>query len=154
MGALAGCDPTIMGIGPIPAIKKIFEKTGLSPKDIGAIELNEAFASQSLACIRDLKLDNENAPFDKVNVWGGAIALGHPLGQSGARVLVTLLNVMKTEFPNERYGLASLCGAFGNGAALPYRKSIIIVSGTSNSIYPPETAYNLKNVICRFLLAL
>ncbi len=122
MGVLAGCDPTIMGIGPIPAIKKLFEKKGLSPKDIGAIELNEAFASQSLACIRDLKLDNENAPFDRVNVWGGAIALGHPLGQSGARVIVTLLNIMKTEFPNEKYGLASLCGAFGNAGALLIEK--------------------------------
>lgn len=121
-GTLAGCEPTVMGIGPIPAIKKLFARTGLSAKDIGAVELNEAFASQALACIRDLKLDKDNAPFDKVNVWGGAIALGHPLGQSGARLLVTLLNVMKTEFPNEKYGLASLCGAFGNAGALLIEK--------------------------------
>ncbi|PKL37786.1 MAG: acetyl-CoA C-acyltransferase [Spirochaetae bacterium HGW-Spirochaetae-1] len=121
-GVLAGCDPTVMGIGPIPAVKKLFQKTGLSPKDIGAIELNEAFASQSLACIRELKLDKENAPFDKVNVWGGALALGHPLGQSGARIIITLLNVMKTEFPDARYGLASLCGAFGNAGALLIEK--------------------------------
>ncbi len=116
-GVLAGCDPTVMGIGPIPAVTKLFKRTGLGPGDIGPIELNEAFASQSLACIRDLKLDNENAPFKRVNVWGGAIALGHPLGQSGARILITLLNIMKTEFPDEKYGMASLCGAFGNAGA-------------------------------------
>jgi acetyl-CoA acetyltransferase family protein len=121
-GVLAGCDPTVMGIGPIPAVTKLFKRTGLSPKDIGPIELNEAFASQSLACIRDLKLDKENAPFDRVNVWGGALALGHPLGQSGARIVVTLLNIMKTDFPEARYGLASLCGAFGNAGALLVEK--------------------------------
>jgi acetyl-CoA acetyltransferase family protein len=121
-GVLAGCDPTLMGIGPIPAVQKLFKRTGLTPADIGPVELNEAFASQSLACIRDLKLDNENAPFKRVNVWGGAIALGHPLGQSGARLIVTLLNVLKTDFPNEKYGLASLCGAFGNAGALLVEK--------------------------------
>jgi acetyl-CoA acetyltransferase len=122
MGVLEGCDPTLMGIGPIPAVKKLFAKTGLSPQDIGPIELNEAFASQSLACVRELGLDRENAPFDRVNVWGGAIALGHPLGQSGARIVVTLLNVMKSDFPDAKYGLASLCGAFGNAAALLVEK--------------------------------
>jgi acetyl-CoA acetyltransferase family protein len=121
-GALGGCDPTIMGMAPVPAVQKLFKRTGLSPKDIGAVELNEAFASQALACIRELKLDKDNAPFDKVNVWGGAIALGHPLGESGARIVITLLNVMKTDFPNEKYGLASLCGAFGNGGALLIEK--------------------------------
>jgi acetyl-CoA acyltransferase len=121
-GVLAGCDPTLMGIGPIPAVQKLFKRTGLTPADIGPVELNEAFASQSLACIRDLKLDNENAPFKRVNVWGGAIALGHPLGQSGARLIVTLLNILKTDFPNEKYGLASLCGAFGNAGALLVEK--------------------------------
>ena len=124
IGVLAGCDPTVMGIGPIPAVKKLFQKTGLTPKDIGPIELNEAFASQSLACIRSLELDNPNAPFERVNVWGGALALGHPLGQSGARILITLLNVMKTEFPEAKYGLASLCGAFGNAGALLIEKVI------------------------------
>jgi acetyl-CoA acyltransferase len=121
-GMLAGCDPTVMGIGPIPAVQRLFKKTGLGPKDIGPVELNEAFASQALVCIRELKLDNENAPFKRVNVWGGAIALGHPLGQSGARLIVTLLNVLKSDFPNEKYGLASLCGAFGNAAALLVEK--------------------------------
>jgi len=119
---LGGCDPTMMGIAPIPAVEKLFARTGLKADDIGTVELNEAFASQALACIRELKLDKDNAPFDKVNAWGGAIALGHPLGQSGARIIVTLLNVMKTDFPDEKYGLASLCGAFGNGAALLIEK--------------------------------
>ncbi|OHD67653.1 MAG: acetyl-CoA acetyltransferase [Spirochaetes bacterium RBG_16_49_21] len=122
-GVLAGCDPTVMGIGPIPAVRKLFEKTGLTKDDIGPVELNEAFASQALACIRDLRLDNDNAPFKRVNVWGGAIALGHPLGQSGARLIVTLLNIMKADFPNEKYGLASLCGAFGNAAACLIEKA-------------------------------
>jgi acetyl-CoA acyltransferase len=121
-GMFAGCDPTVMGIGPVPAVQKLFERTGLTPADIGAIEINEAFASQSLACIRELKLDKDNAPFDKINVWGGAIALGHPLGESGARIIVTLLNVLKTEFPDEKYGLATLCGGFGNGAAMLVEK--------------------------------
>jgi len=121
-GVLAGCDPTVMGIGPIPAVKKLFERTGLGADDIGPIELNEAFASQALACVRDLKLDNENAPFDRTNVWGGAIALGHPLGQSGARILVTLLNIMKSDFSDAKYGMASLCGAFGNAGALLIEK--------------------------------
>lgn len=121
-GVLGGCDPTLMGIGPIPAVKKLFQRTGLTAKDIGPIELNEAFASQSLACIRDLALDNPNAPFDRVNVWGGALALGHPLGQSGARIIVTLLNIMKTDFPDAKYGMAALCGAFGNAGALLVEK--------------------------------
>ncbi|MGA3086521.1 MAG: thiolase family protein [Thermodesulfobacteriota bacterium] len=121
-GAQAGNDPTVMGLGPIYSVKKLFEKTGLKASDIGAVELNEAFASQALVCIRELKLDSYNAPFKKVNTWGGAIALGHPLGESGARILVTLLNRMKTDYPNEKYGLASLCGGFGNSNAVVIEK--------------------------------
>lgn len=121
-GVQAGCDPTIMGIGPIYAVKKLFQRYGLKAADIGAVEINEAFASQSLACIRDLGLDNANAPFSKTNVWGGALAIGHPLGESGARLLVTLHNVLKTEFPNEKYGLATLCGGFGNANAVVLEK--------------------------------
>jgi acetyl-CoA acyltransferase len=121
-GTQAGNDPSIMGVGPIAAVKKLFAKTGLGPNDIGAVELNEAFASQSLAVIRELKLDNENAPYKKVNTWGGAMALGHPLGQSGARIIVTLLNRLKTDFPNEKYGLATLCGGFGNANAVLIEK--------------------------------
>ncbi|MBU0993557.1 MAG: thiolase family protein [Proteobacteria bacterium] len=122
LGVQEGNDPTIMGMGPELAIKKIFKKTGLTPKDIGAYEINEAFAAQSIACIRETGIDKDNAPFDKVNVWGGALALGHPLGESGARIIVTLLNVMKTEFPKEKYGIATLCGGFGNGAGVLIEK--------------------------------
>ena len=121
-GVQAGCDPSVMGIGPIFAVKKLLEKTGLSVDDIGPVEINEAFASQSLACIRELKLDNENAPFRRVNVWGGATALGHPLGESGARLIVTLLNILKTDFPDEKYGMATLCGGFGNANAILIEK--------------------------------
>jgi len=121
-GCQAGNDPSVMGVGPIDAVNQLFKKTGLGPDDLGAIELNEAFASQSLAVIRELKLDNENAPFKKVNTWGGAMALGHPLGQSGARIIVTLLNRMQTDYPDEKYGLATLCGGFGNANAVLIEK--------------------------------
>jgi acetyl-CoA acyltransferase len=121
-GAQAGNDPTVMGVGPIFSVKKLFEKTGLQAEDIAAVELNEAFASQALACIRELKLDSDNAPLKKVNTWGGAIALGHPLGESGARILVTLLNRMKTDYPDGKYGLATLCGGFGNSNAVVIEK--------------------------------
>ncbi len=121
-GAQVGNDPTIMGMGPELAIKKIFEKTGLTPADIGTYEINEAFGSQALACIRETGIDNDNAPFDKVNTWGGALALGHPLGESGARIIVTLVNVMKTDFPDEKYGIATLCGGFGNGVGVLIEK--------------------------------
>lgn len=115
-GAMAGCDPTIMGIGPIYAVRKLLERTGLTAADIDVVEINEAFASQALACLRDLGLE-ENAPFKKTNLWGGALALGHPLGESGARIVVTLNNIMKTERPDAKYGLATLCGGFGNANA-------------------------------------
>jgi acetyl-CoA acyltransferase len=115
-GAIAGFDPTLMGMTPVPACKKLLERTGLKVKDIDLWEINEAFASQSLACLRELGIA-QNAPFDNVNIWGGALALGHPLGQSGARLIVTLNNIMKNERKDATYGVASLCGAFGNGNA-------------------------------------
>ncbi len=115
-GALGGCDPTVMGIGPIPAVKRLLERTGKKVSDIGLWELNEAFASQSLACLRELGIA-QNAPFDNVNIWGGALAIGHPLGESGCRVLVTLSNIMKYDRKDVKYGVASLCGAFGNAGA-------------------------------------
>lgn len=121
-GTQAGNDPTVMGIGPIFAVPKLFERTGLKPADIGPIEINEAFASQSLACIRELGLDNANAPFERVNAWGGAMALGHPLGESGARIIVTLLNILKNDFPDAKYGMATLCGGFGNANAVLVEK--------------------------------
>ncbi len=115
-GALGGCDPTIMGMAPVPAVKRLLARTGKKISDIGVWELNEAFASQSLACLRELGIA-QNAPFDNVNIWGGALALGHPLGESGARILVTLHNIMKTDRKDAKYGVAALCGAFGNGGA-------------------------------------
>jgi acetyl-CoA acetyltransferase family protein len=121
-GAFAGVDPTVMGIGPVEAVKRLMDKTGVTFDQVGAIELNEAFACQALACIRELGMDKENAPFDKVNMWGGAIALGHPLGESGARVIVTLLNVLATDVPDAKYGMATLCGGFGNAAAVLVEK--------------------------------
>jgi len=111
--AVAGVDPAIMGIGPVPATKKALKRAGLNMKDIGLVELNEAFASQSLACIRDLELDPAI-----VNVNGGAIAIGHPLGCSGTRISATLLHEMKRQ--RIRYGLATMCVGVGQGAAVIY----------------------------------
>ena len=106
----AGVDPKMMGIGPVPATKKALEKAGLSMEEMDLVEANEAFAAQSLAVGRELKIPNE-----KLNVNGGAIALGHPIGASGARVLVTLLHEMKRR--DSRYGLAALCIGGGQGIA-------------------------------------
>ena len=111
--AVAGVDPSIMGIGPVPATKKALERAGLQVSDLDLIELNEAFASQSIACIHDLGLDLE-----KVNVNGGAIALGHPLGCSGIRISTTLLYEMKRR--KSKYGLATMCVGVGQGAAIIY----------------------------------
>jgi acetyl-CoA C-acetyltransferase len=107
----AGVDPRVMGIGPVPAVNKLVSKTGISLNDIGVIEINEAFASQSLAVIQELNLNME-----KVNVNGGAIALGHPLGATGARITTTLLFEMKRR--NEQFGLATLCIGGGQGMAI------------------------------------
>lgn len=115
-GAMAGCDPTIMGIGPIYAVPKLLKRAGLTVDDIDVVEMNEAFASQALACLRDLNLE-DNAPFKKTNLWGGGLALGHPLGESGARIIITLNSIMKTDKPEARYGLATMCGGFGNANA-------------------------------------
>ncbi len=111
--AVAGVDPAIMGIGPVPATNKALERAGLQVADLDLIELNEAFASQSIACIYDLGLDLE-----KVNVNGGAIALGHPLGCSGIRISTTLLYELKRR--KAKYGLATMCVGVGQGAAIIY----------------------------------
>jgi len=111
--AVAGVDPSIMGIGPVPASLKALERAGLTVPDLDLIELNEAFASQSIACIHDLGLDLE-----KVNVNGGAIALGHPLGCSGVRISTTLLHEMRKR--KSKYGLATMCVGVGQGAAIIY----------------------------------
>jgi acetyl-CoA C-acetyltransferase len=108
--AVAAVDPRIMGIGPAPATRKALQKAGLDLADIGLIELNEAFAAQSLAVVKELGLDQ-----DIVNVNGGAIALGHPLGCSGARILTTLLHEMRKR--GTRHGLATICIAGGQGMA-------------------------------------
>ena len=111
VGASAGLAPEIMGLGPVPSTEKALRRSGLSVDDLGSIELNEAFATQSLASMRRLGLDA-----DRVNVDGGAIALGHPLGSSGARLVVTLLGRMERE--DSRYGLATMCVGVGQGSAL------------------------------------
>lgn len=114
--AVTGVDPSIMGIGPVPASQKALQRAGLHTGDLGLIELNEAFASQSLACMRDLELDPA-----KVNVNGGSIAIGHPLGCSGARIITTLLHEMRRQH-NIRYGLATMCVGVGQGAAVVVEK--------------------------------
>jgi acetyl-CoA C-acetyltransferase len=108
--AVAGVDPAVMGLGPIPASRKALERAGLAVGDLDLVELNEAFASQSIACIRELGLDPA-----RVNVDGGAIALGHPLGASGGRLIATLVHGLRRT--GGRYGLASMCIGVGQGIA-------------------------------------
>lgn len=110
---IAGVDPSIMGIGPVPATQKALQRAGLNVNQLDRVELNEAFAAQALACMRDLQLDPS-----KVNVNGGAIALGHPLGCSGSRITATLLHEMRRS--KSRYGLATMCVGVGQGAAIIY----------------------------------
>jgi 3-oxoadipyl-CoA thiolase len=113
--AVAGVDPRVMGIGPIPAVRKLLTRTGVDVEQIDLVELNEAFASQSLVVLRELGLDH-----DKVNVNGGAIAVGHPLGMSGARLVVSLLHELKRR--DGRYGLATLCVGVGQGQAALFER--------------------------------
>ena len=114
--AVAGVDPRVMGIGPVPAVRKLLERVGVEPPALDLVELNEAFASQSLAVVRELGLDEE-----RVNVNGGAIALGHPLGMSGARLVVSLLHELRRR--DGRYGLATMCVGVGQGAAALFERS-------------------------------
>jgi 3-oxoadipyl-CoA thiolase len=111
--AIAGVDPAYMGVGPVPAVQKALKRAGLKMNDIGLVELNEAFASQSLACIRDLKINP-----DIVNVNGGAIAIGHPLGCSGVRISATLIHEMRKR--KVKYGIATMCIGVGQGAAVVF----------------------------------
>jgi len=108
--AVAGVDPAYMGLGPIPATRKVLQRAGLTIQEMDLIELNEAFAVQVLQCVRELEIDEE-----KLNVNGGAIALGHPLGCSGARILTTLLHELERR--EGRYGLATMCIGVGQGIA-------------------------------------
>jgi 3-oxoadipyl-CoA thiolase len=114
--AVAGVDPRVMGIGPVPAVRKLLARAGVEVGDLDLVELNEAFASQSLAVIRELGLDPE-----RVNVNGGAIALGHPLGMSGARLVVTLLHELRRR--RGSYGLATLCVGVGQGQAALFERA-------------------------------
>jgi acetyl-CoA C-acetyltransferase len=114
--AVAGVDPRVMGIGPVPAVRKLLGRVGIDAADIDLVELNEAFASQSLVVIRELGLDPE-----RVNVNGGAIAIGHPLGMSGARLVVTLLHELRRR--GGHYGLATLCVGVGQGQAALFERS-------------------------------
>src|SRR5690349_19483597 len=114
--AVAGVDPRVMGIGPVPAVRKLLDRSGVGVGELDLVELNEAFASQSLVVIRELGLDGE-----KVNVSGGAIALGHPLGMSGARLVVTLLHELRRR--GGRYGLATLCVGVGQGQAALFERA-------------------------------
>jgi acetyl-CoA C-acetyltransferase len=111
----AGVDAAAMGLGPVPAVKALFERTGLLMKDMDVVELNEAFASQVLACDRELGFDRE-----RLNVNGGAIALGHPTGCSGTRIVVTLLHELERR--DGRYGLATLCVSGGQGMAVLFER--------------------------------
>ena len=113
---MAGVDPRVMGIGPVPAVRKLLGRAGVDVADLDLVELNEAFASQSVVVIRELGLDAA-----KVNVNGGAIALGHPLGMSGARLVVSLLHELRRR--GGRYGLATLCVGVGQGQAALFERA-------------------------------
>jgi 3-oxoadipyl-CoA thiolase len=120
--AVAGVDPSCMGLGPVPATRKALERAGLTIEQLDLVELNEAFAVQAIACIRELGLDSR-----KVNIYGGAIALGHPLGASGARILTTLVHALRRT--GGRYGLATMCIGVGQGIA-------VIVESTASAASP------------------
>ncbi len=109
--AVAGVDPSCMGLGPIPATRKALARAGLAASQLDLVELNEAFAVQAIACMRELELDSA-----RVNIYGGAIALGHPLGASGARILTTLVHALRRT--GGRYGLATMCIGVGQGIAV------------------------------------
>jgi acetyl-CoA acetyltransferase len=109
--AVAGVDPSCMGLGPVPATRKALARAGITAAQLDLVELNEAFAAQAIACIRELKLDGA-----RVNTCGGAIALGHPLGASGARILTTLVHALRRT--GGRYGLATMCIGVGQGIAV------------------------------------
>jgi acetyl-CoA acetyltransferase family protein len=113
--AIAGVEPAVMGTGPVPATRKALARAGLQLTDVDLVELNEAFAAQALACIRQLGLDEQ-----RVNVQGGALALGHPLGASGARIATTLIHAMRDR--DATFGLATMCIGFGQGIATIFER--------------------------------
>ncbi|MBL0709716.1 MAG: acetyl-CoA C-acyltransferase, partial [Colwellia sp.] len=113
----AGCDPSTMGYGPVPATNKALKRAGLSIEDIELFEFNEAFAAQALSCVKVLKVEDQ---MDKINLNGGAIALGHPLGCSGSRISGTLINLMEGQDVN--LGLATMCIGLGQGIATVFER--------------------------------
>jgi acetyl-CoA acyltransferase len=115
---VAGVPPRVMGIGPVPATQKALDRAGITLDDVGLVELNEAFAAQSLACLHEWGMDHEDG---RLNPNGGAIALGHPLGASGARILTTLVHEMQRR-GGVRYGLATMCIGVGQGIAMIVEK--------------------------------
>jgi acetyl-CoA acyltransferase len=116
--AVVGCDPSIMGYGPVPATRLALKRAGLSVQDIGLFELNEAFAAQALPCMKDLGLLETME--ERVNLNGGAIALGHPLGCSGSRISTTLLNLMERK--DVQFGVATMCIGLGQGIATVFER--------------------------------
>jgi acetyl-CoA acetyltransferase len=112
-GAVAGVEPRIMGMGPVPATRKVLQRAGLTLEQMDVIELNEAFAAQALACLRELAVTDDDA---RVNPNGGAIALGHPLGMSGARLVLTAMREL--ENTRKRYALCTMCIGVGQGMAM------------------------------------
>ena len=112
---LSGCEPTIMGIGPVPAIRSMLSKTGVALDDVSEIEINEAFGAQTLACAKELGI-----PLEKLNTCGGAIALGHPLGASGARISAHLVHKLRQN--NVQYGIGSACIGGGQGISILFEK--------------------------------
>ena len=114
--ASAGVEPDVMGLGPIPATQRALQRAGLDVEQLDLVEINEAFAAQAIACMRELHLDPE-----RTNVNGGAIALGHPLGASGARIATTLLHEMRRR--GSRYGLATMCIGVGQGIATVFERT-------------------------------
>lgn len=120
-GQMHGWDPTLMGMSAYHAAKKLLDRKGMKASDVDVFEVHEAFSVVTLACVRNLGIA-ENAPFENANLWGGALALGHPLGESGTRLVITLANIMKKEKPDAKFGMAMMCGGFGNGNASLWEK--------------------------------
>ena len=114
--AVAGLDPSVMGLGPVFAIRKLLEKTGMAKEDIDLYEINEAFAGQMLGCMKELEMYLDSPLYDRINVNGGAVALGHPLGMSGTRITISLMYELIER--NAKYGIASACIGGGMGIAL------------------------------------
>jgi hypothetical protein len=135
--AIAGCDAAIMGYGPVPATQKALKRAGLTVGDIDLFELNEAFAAQSLPCVKDLGL--QDLVDEKVNLNGGAIALGHPLGCSGARISTTLINLMEEK--DATLGVATMCIGLGQGIATVFERCVIWAASHQKAALLPGSGH-------------